>query len=825
MLGLTVVPENSSSHAAQGDFQGSGSGKVYFKHIDGLRGLAVALVVIFHIFVGKVSSGVDTFLFIGGLLFLRSQIRNGFDRYGITFTQSVVRIIRRLSPSLIVVVFSTIAASMIIFPVASWRAIIQEAGAATGYWINEYLIRSGKSYDSAGSGVSPFQHLWSMSAQMQCYLFILAVVSIFAYVYHKRGSHMENFNTYRKSIIVVTGVLTLLSFSYAWYVWSTGDHVTNYFSTFSRFWEIGAGCLFGMLILDKIKLSEKMSNITCIIGAAMIIATGAFLDGADQFPGPWTLFPLTGAILVIASGCCKDGHGFAVRALTIKPIMFLASISYCLYLWHWPMLILTMKATGLKANDPRVWIPVISISLALSWITHKWVEIPLRQKFKPERATFKEMITRGYMKNSLRKSSSLWYPASLATFSIATVFIMTGTNAFDAGYSIKSSMTQKKIDSLGGIDSAYPGAASFLDGRNKKEGAPLIPDPVLDAKTMMPQTQDDGCFTDFEGTSIVRTTKDGELCAYGDKESDQTLYLIGGSHSEHYLPPLIEIANKRKFKIVPLIKMGCPLYQEKKWDSTEYHECMEWSKNVVDYVRDNPPTIGIFMTSTRPTEILGKGPEQVPEGYIRAAKEFSDMGIHQWLVRDNPWLTISPDNGAIKDVRVCMNENQENVLEKCGQPASMSYLPINPAIDAYKGIKNVSLLDLSNSYIKDGWVYPEVGGIMVFRDSHHMTKQFTKTMANELYQQMFGENHVPQPGSNPPPTPGTPPVVPVGNASDSTSETSTASPIPPAATPGNAPDSAPSPGPSGVVPQPTENPENTDPSPDPNTAATPVTSQ
>lgn len=329
----------------------STGGKKFRNDIEGLRGFAIALVVIFHVFVGKVSSGVDVFLLLGGVFFFGSQLANARNPKGLTFVQSLVRIIRRLFPLLAVVVGATLAAGLLLMPRIQHLPLAKDAVGALAYITNWQLAFSGRDYNTASSTVSPFQHLWSMSAQLQIYVASLIAVTLIALIFRRFS---------RKALAVILTAVTVLSFAFATYQHGQ-DQAVNYYHSFSRFWEIGLGGLLGMLIMPRSDHGEKppapivpplntwVRQLFGWLGLIMIASTGLIMDGAQTFPGPGTLFPLVGAVMVILAG--QNGKPVGVtRILESRFMQFLGRISYALYLWHWPLLIILVSYTGYNAQ-------------------------------------------------------------------------------------------------------------------------------------------------------------------------------------------------------------------------------------------------------------------------------------------------------------------------------------------------------------------------------------------------------------------------------------------------------------------------------------------
>ena len=264
----------------------STGGKKFRNDIEGLRGFAIALVVIFHVFVGKVSSGVDVFLLLGGVFFFGSQLANARNPKGLTFVQSLVRIIRRLFPLLAVLVGATLAAGLLLMPRIQHLQLAKDAVGALAYVTNWQLAFPGRDYNTASSTVSPFQHLWSMSAQLQIYVSSLIAVTLIALIFRRFS---------RKALAVILTAVTVLSFAFAAYQHGQ-DQAVNYYHSFSRFWEIGLGGLLGMLIMPRSDHGEKPPAPivpplnTCVrqifgwLGLIMIASTGLVMDGAQTFP-------------------------------------------------------------------------------------------------------------------------------------------------------------------------------------------------------------------------------------------------------------------------------------------------------------------------------------------------------------------------------------------------------------------------------------------------------------------------------------------------------------------------------------------------------------
>src|SRR6201987_2379979 len=184
----------------------------FYRHdLDGLRGIAIALVAMFHVWFGRVSGGVDVFLALSGFFFGGKILRAALNpAVSLSPVAEVTRLVRRLVPALVVVLAGSALLTILVQPQPRWEIFADQSRASLGYYQNWQLANTASDYLRAGEAVSPLQHIWSTSVQGQFYIGFLALIFLFALAFRRLlGKYM------RVSLVVLLTALTIASFVYA----------------------------------------------------------------------------------------------------------------------------------------------------------------------------------------------------------------------------------------------------------------------------------------------------------------------------------------------------------------------------------------------------------------------------------------------------------------------------------------------------------------------------------------------------------------------------------------------------------------------------------
>src|SRR6476661_6331309 len=352
----------------------------FYRHdLDGLRGIAIALVAIFHIWFGRVSGGVDVFLALSGFFFGGRLLRAAINPSGsLAPAPELKRLIRRLLPALVVVLAVSAILTILIQPETRWETFADQSLASLGYFQNWELANTASNYLRAGEAVSPLQHIWSMSVQGQFYIGFLALIFTFAYLLRRRlGDRMRIF------FVVLLSVLTIASFVYAIFA-HNADQASAYYNSFARAWELLLGALLGALV-PYVRWPMWLRTTVAAVALAAILSCGALIDGVREFPGPLALVPVGAAMLFILSAANRQADPSTAdrlpapnRLLATAPFVSLGAMAYSLYLWHWPLLIFWLSYTGRPRVNFLEGAIVLLLSGVLAWLTLNYVENPPR---------------------------------------------------------------------------------------------------------------------------------------------------------------------------------------------------------------------------------------------------------------------------------------------------------------------------------------------------------------------------------------------------------------------------------------------------------------
>jgi peptidoglycan/LPS O-acetylase OafA/YrhL len=642
--------------------------------IQGLRAVGALLVATFHIWVGRVSGGVDVFFVISGYLILGSLLKEGARTGRIDLVGFAYRLTKRLLPAALFVILIVMIAAFFWLPHIRWDPVIKGAVASALYLENWHLIHQAVDYLARDELPSPFQHYWAIAIQGQFYVVFgiaLAIWLLLARV------------VLRRSVGLALPIAIIFVGSLAYSIWLTRvDQTTAYFSTFTRLWEFALGGLLAAF-LPRVTLTLPMRLILGWIGFIAVLTCGAVLQVATVFPGYAALWPTLGACCVIAAGR-TDSPIAADRILASRPLAYIGDISYSLYLWHWPVLIFYRALFHQTEAGVLDGIAILALAILLSAATQHFIEQPFIRLD--------------------RKTANPWPWLGTAAAGAAAVLLPAG-GWYGYVAKIKHDELAAPLDLK-----ANPGALAF-GGPATLVGAPIRPSPLA-ARNDKPVSYDDDCHQSLSSKRAV-------ACVYGDPKAETSIAIVGGSHSLMWLPAFQDIAARDDLKIITITKSSCRFSSWYEGGTVEFKEaCANWNQQAMAKVLELKPD-AIFTTAT-----AGVGPEErIPEGYADRWKALGEAGIQVLAMRDTPWFQ--------SDSAECV-ETEGADSDLCKRPRAQLLTTPNPIETAGALPPNVHYIDLTRFFCNDEICPPVAGNVLIYADLNHITATYARTLSGPL---------------------------------------------------------------------------------------------
>ncbi len=362
------VPQKPSSTAPL-----PSSSERYRPDIEGLRAIAILLIVAYHAGLPGFSGGfigVDVFFVISGFLITRNLLDESTVRGTIRFREFWARRIRRLVPALAIMIVATLAFSYFIFAPFDTLNIAKQGGASALYVSNILFATNAQNYFAPSINKSPFLHTWSLGVEEQFYLVWPFVVFVALVVGRRFGRSV------RSLALPFFSILLVASFALNWR-WTDAGSPWAFFSLPTRAWEFAIGGLLACVALPEV-LTRVRSICTGAVGLALLAYATVSFDSFTPYPGLNAVLPVVGTALLIVSGQRSRLPRPTVlgRFLGSSPMTWTGRISYSWYLWHWPFIVLTVLALNDDAVSVRVLASIVSLGVA--YVVFSLVENPVR---------------------------------------------------------------------------------------------------------------------------------------------------------------------------------------------------------------------------------------------------------------------------------------------------------------------------------------------------------------------------------------------------------------------------------------------------------------
>ncbi|MCS3842107.1 acyltransferase family protein [Microbacterium sp. AK031] len=644
----------------------------YRADIDGLRALAILLVVVYHVWLGRVSGGVDVFLMISSFFLTASFVRRVQSGTPMRLGQFWARRFRRLLPAAAVTIVGVLATAIVVYPQTEWPRVWREAWASLFYSENWALASSEVDYYARDAVTpSPFQHFWSLSVQGQVFLLWPLLIGMIAFVLRTRRRLIV------PALFIAFTLVFAVSLAFSIYETNTSQSFA-YFDTRTRLWEFAAGSLVA-IALPFVRLPALVRVVLGWAGVLGIVMCGVVLDVQGGFPGYLALWPVVCTAFVIIGGD-EDVRGGPGRLLSSRIVAFVGRDAYALYLVHWPILVTWMITSGRAEPGWFAGLAIILVSMVLARLISRFVENPLRNAPVFDRSPRSGLL--------VIVCAALLVAVPLASWQVA------------------QKIHEDAVAEATG--SAYPGAAQ-VDDPIDLESIDVPLKPV--ATTLGDEWVSFG--DDCSGAFAPRDALLAGSCQQNDMVAERDrpqILVMGDSHAQQLSAPLQVLAEERDWGVTALLKGGCPIGIGAPSWSADGVPCEEWRQAAVEYAKNLKPD-AVYLVVTR------AGPdaeEVVVEGISEVVDSLEREGISVIGVRDNPRFDFDMYECALSD-------------ESCDVTP--------PAIDTSE-LKHLAdrviFVDFNRWLCPDDTCTGEVGNVAVFIDDNHISATYGRTLAPML---------------------------------------------------------------------------------------------
>ncbi|WP_427006398.1 acyltransferase family protein [Pseudarthrobacter sp. H2] len=519
------------------------------RDIQGLRAIAVLVVVFDHLVHWPSGGfvGVDVFFVISGFLITGLLLRE-YDQTGtISFAGFYRRRIRRIMPAAMTVLAATSAAAYWIFSEARARETLVDAVWSLLFAANWHFSAVGTDYFQASGPISPLQHFWSLAVEEQFYL-IWPWPMVFIFWIGSKSAKWDKARAHRAIGVTMVAIVAL---SFAWALYQSAANPTSaYFSTFTRAWELGVGALVAVIAPAFHRIPDRIRPAIAWLGVAGIIWSVFAISAEASFPAPWAAVPVLATALVIIAG--TGGEQRFLGLLTNKVAGYVGGISYSLYLWHFPVIILAQAF--LPDQTPEFYAAALVAMLALSIASFHLVEEPIRRsewllpKSRKDRRQKPQKDYRAPQYIGLAVLSAVTAVVCTAALMGASPFQAPATPAASASMAAAAapSATPQTVDTTPeGVLSAQIVAA--LASRDFPEFTPAIESLGTENWAKRPEI---ACMN-VNGGNVAS-------CLTGPAEATKTAAVLGDSFAVAWLPGIRAALEPLGYKVQALTMGQCP---------------------------------------------------------------------------------------------------------------------------------------------------------------------------------------------------------------------------------------------------------------------------
>jgi peptidoglycan/LPS O-acetylase OafA/YrhL len=631
--------------------------------VQGLRAVAVLLVVLFHAGwqpLGGGYVGVDVFFVISGFVITGVLLRERSSSDRTSILAFYGRRCRRIIPAATLVILATVTLAYLVLGVVYGGQTAIDGRWAAVFLANFHFASEGTNYLSAQQPPSLLQNFWSLAVEEQFYLVYPTFFVVLATIPTKLSLRA-------RLAIGLSGVIVV---SYIISIVQTGSSPTvAFFSPLTRAWELALGALVAVSTEWLLRIPARLGSVLTWVGLGAIGFAAFSFTAATPYPGSLAIVPVLGTALVIAAGSSVPRHG-AESLLRLPPFQWLGMLSYSLYLWHWPILILAADHAGQSSLPFRQNVVWLFVALAASVVTYYVVENPLRRGKLPV--------------------SGRWAPVALGvvlvlvSVGVITLQIQAHSDAGSATPPPAPTVSPSSVPA--GTTSPVAQVEAAVRAASRIRSLPANLNPPLDKAASDWGGPAGACFPAL-GVSTVPS------CVFGDPHGTRTVVLYGDSHAAMWADVIGSIAQYAGWKLVVLSKGDCPAdmlpYENPSgWGSPggEFSVCDKWHRFAIARIRQIHPDLVIISQEIRGSAHgTSYSPDQWNHGLQDAMDQLRVPTSHIVILGNIPVL---PESGP-----QCLSRNPHDV-QKCSGPSGrvqQQYIRAEAAAAAQSGARYINV--------------------------------------------------------------------------------------------------------------------------------------
>ena len=625
--------------------------------IEGLRGAAILLVVLFHAGVPALAGGfvgVDLFFVLSGYFITGLLVREQAESGGVNLMEFYGRRALRLLPSLIVVLLVTLAAVMWLYAPIDQPTIAANARAVALSAGNYEFARTAVDYFS--SAANPLLHTWSLAVEEQFYV-------VWPLLFLLVGAMAE------RRLLAALAIAGLASFAASLWLTTTAQPWA-FFGMPTRIWEFALGGVVALLLRPSAERDARRGALLQIAALAAIGFAVISYDRATSYPGVAALVPALAAAALLVGGAWAPASA-ASRMLSTPALRWLGRLSYAWYLWHWPLVgIGVVLDRDIGVAGRLVW---SGAALGLAWLTQRFIESSARE-------------------GRLARIRTEWLAPAALVVSVGAALVAHGALR----------VAERRV--------ASPEQRTLAMARRDRMQHDCWATTVDDLKGP---------------------------CELGDRTSSTVIMLLGDSHAEHWLAGLDRAGRERGWKIVAMVKGGCPVADMPELMNARlkryYHECTRYREAMLQRIVSARPAAVILSSWDHyiPPDGTGSDRQVTPEmwrrGLRRTYERLTGAGLPVVAIRGTPrtWF----------DVPACLSRQAARLpfAGPCSYERARSLSPaaLEAQAAAARGLP-IRFVDMNDQICPTRECGVVRNGVVVFTDDNHLTASFSRSMAPVL---------------------------------------------------------------------------------------------